>query len=121
MSDAMNIAQRYIALWNEKDAGRRAAMLAELWTEDAAYLDPLMAGRGRAEIDALIAAVQARFPDFRFALAGAPDGYAQQLRFSWELGPAGAPAVVKGTDFAELDGERLRRVVGFLDQVPGGA
>ena len=69
----------------------------------------------------LIAAVQARFPDFRFALTGRPDGYGDHVRFSWELGPEGGEGFVKGTDFAVLDGERLKAVSGFLDQVPAGA
>jgi hypothetical protein len=113
------IARRYIEAWNEADPQARRALIAETWAEDAAYVDPLMAGRGHAELDALISGVQQRFPEFRFALIGRPDGFADKVRFSWGLGPAGAEAPIKGTDFAVLEAGRLKTVTGFLDQVPG--
>jgi len=113
------VAQRYIAVWNETDPERRRALIEESFAPDAHYLDPLMAGRGHAEVDALIAGVQQRFPEFRFALIGKPDGFGDQVRFSWGLGPDGADAPIKGTDFAELHEGRLKSVTGFLDQIPG--
>lgn len=120
-TDAQAIAARYIAAWNEADPGRRSALVAALWTEDAAYLDPLIQGEGHRGIAALIGGVQARFPDFRFTLSGQPDGYGDRLRFSWDLGPEGGEAVVQGTDFAVLAADgRLRTVTGFLDRVPAG-
>jgi hypothetical protein len=112
------IAQQYIAAWNETDAQRRRALIAETWTADASYVDPLMAGRGHAEVDALMAGVQQRFPGFRFALIGQPDGFGDKVRFSWGLGPDGGEAPIKGTDFAQLEDGRLKSVTGFLDQVP---
>lgn len=121
-ADAQDIAARYIACWNERDPERRGALVAALWTEDATYLDPLMRGDDRDGIAALIEGVQARFPDFRFALKGGADSHADRLRFSWGLGPDGGEAVVEGTDFAVLaDDTRLRAVTGFLDRVPPAA
>ena len=81
MTDATTIAQRYIALWNERTPSRRREMLATDWTADARYVDPLMSGDGHDGVDALIAGVQQRFPDFKFTLIGAPNGYGDQLRF----------------------------------------
>jgi hypothetical protein len=60
MIDAAQIANRYIAVWNETDPARRRALLAEGWTENATYVDPLMAGEGHDEVGALIAAVHER-------------------------------------------------------------
>ncbi len=37
MTDAAAIADRYIATWNERDAPRRRALLADAWTDDAQY------------------------------------------------------------------------------------
>jgi hypothetical protein len=121
MSNALELATGYIALWNETAPQRRRALLAENWTEDATYADPLIQRAGHAEIDALIAAVQARFPGLHFALDGRVDGHGQHLRFSWTLGPEGGEAVVKGTDFALTEGGRFKAVTGFLDQVPAEA
>ncbi len=118
-TNAQDMATRYIAAWNEVEPDSRNALIAALWTEDATYLDPMMKGEGHQEIAAMIGAVQARFPDFRFALSGRADGYGDRLRFSWDLGPDGAEPVVQGTDFAVLaDDGRLRAVTGFLDRVP---
>jgi hypothetical protein len=117
MTDAAQIAQRYIDSWNETDANLRAGLLAALWTEDARYVDPMMAGQGRAQIDALIAGVHQQFPGFRFALAGKADGYGDQVRFSWTLGPEGQ-SLVEGTDFGVVENGRLSAVTGFLDKVP---
>ena len=125
MTDATTIAHRYIELWNERTPSRRREMLATHWTADARYVDPLMSGDGHDGVDALIAGVQQRFPDFKFALIGAPNGYGDQLRFhlrfSWGLGPDGVDSPIKGTDFAVLKDGRIRSITGFLDQVPQGA
>lgn len=121
MSDPASIARRYLDTWNETDPERRRRLFAEHWTEDARYVDPLMSGRGAAQIDGLIAAVHARFPQFRFAALGAPDGHGDHVRFSWALGPAGAEAPIKGSDVVELSQGKIARVIGFLDQVPAAA
>jgi hypothetical protein len=118
MTDANVIAERYITLWNERDPERRQALMEALWCTDATYRDPLMQGQGNKEIDALIAAVQEQFPDFRFSLLGKPDGYADLVRFSWQLGPDGSDGPVRGTDVATLENGRIKSVAGFLDQVP---
>ena len=120
MSERTDLIDRYIAIWNETDAARRRDLIARTWTEQASYLDPLMQGDGQAGIDAMIAAVQQRFPANRFRRAGAVDGYQDRVRFSWELAPEGGEPIVKGTDFALVAADdRLQAVTGFIDQMPG--
>jgi hypothetical protein len=121
MNDATIMAERYIAVWNETDASRRQSLIRQTWSENGVYVDPLMAGEGHAEIDGLVAAVHSRFPGFRFSLKGKPDGYGNNLRFSWALGPAGGESLVEGTDFAVLEGDRLKTVKGFIDKIPTAA
>src|SRR5262245_31984680 len=120
MRDSNRLAEDYIALWNETDQKRRLALLAEGWTADASYVDPLMQGVGHRELDGLIAAVQAKVPSFRFALAPGTDSVGDHLRLWRGLGPKGSDAVIKGTDFILRDGDRVKSVTGFLDQVPAG-
>lgn len=115
MTHASDIAESYIALWNETDAVRRRAMFAQGWTEAATYVDPMMKGQGAAEIDALVGAVQARFPGFRFDLLRPADGHGDFVRFSWGLGP---DHPIKGSDVLVVEGGKIRAVIGFLDQVP---
>lgn len=121
MTDANTHAERYLAIWNETEAGRRLALIAEAWTEDAVYVDPLMRGEGHEGINGLVEGVQARFPGFRFTPIGSADGYGDNLRFSWGLGPEGAEPVIRGTDFAALESGRFKAVHGFLDQIPAAA
>lgn len=121
MTNAAAIAETYIALWNETDKEIRIGLLEKYWSKDATYVDPIMSGAGHAQVDELIGGVQQRFPDFRFALIGEPDGYDGHVRFSWGLGPAGADAPIKGSDVVTVDGGRLTSVIGFLDQVPAAA
>lgn len=115
------IVERYLAAWNETDATKRRELVDAVWAPDGSYTDPLADVRGREAIDGLIGAVQQQFPGFVFTLGGAVDGHHDQARFSWHLGPAGAPEpVVIGFDVAVLDGEgRIGSVYGFLDKVPG--
>ena len=118
--NAQDIAERYIALWNETEAPRRMRALREGWTPGARYVDPLMQGEGPAQIDGLIGAVQARFPEYRFRLTGRPDGHGAHCRFTWALGPEGEEAPIRGFDVVRLEEGRIAEVVGFLDAVPGG-
>src|SRR5215212_11991583 len=36
--NAAELAEKYLALWNEPDADRRRRMIAELWTEDGRHI-----------------------------------------------------------------------------------
>ncbi|MGY1709007.1 nuclear transport factor 2 family protein [Geodermatophilus sp. SYSU D00758] len=120
MTATPDLAERYLAAWNATDPATRRTLVAELFTEDVRYTDPLVDVRGRADLEATIAAVQDRFPGFAFRLAGPADAHHDQLRFTWHLGPDGdGAAPVTGSDVAVTDGDgRIRTVLGFLDRVP---
>jgi hypothetical protein len=116
-SHASIIADRYLAVWNERDDLTRRARIAQLFADDATYTDPMMRGSGIEGIDSMIAAAQRQFPGHRFFLHGRPDGHNDVIRFAWTLAPDGPGApVAKGSDIAFVDaGGRLVRVTGFLD------
>lgn len=117
MTDINRTVDRYVAIWNEGDADRRRALIAETWTDDASYVDPLMTGEGRDGIDAMIAGAQQQFPGHRFELSAGPDAHHDRVRFAWELHGADGP-VAAGVDFALVaDDGRLRAVTGFLEPV----
>lgn len=118
----MNVTEtveQYLAIWNETDPAARRAAIDKVWTEDASYVDPLVVAEGRDVIDQTIAGAQAQFAGLSFRLAGAVDAHHNLARFTWELGPEGAEAIVVGFDVAVLapDG-RIQQVHGFLDRVP---
>lgn len=118
MTDHNTIARNYIAAWNETDAARRSGLVEAAFTSGIQYRDPIMQGDGHQGVAALIQGVHAQFPGFRFALKGNVDGFGDNVRFSWGLGPDGADAVIEGTDFGVIENGRLSRVTGFLDKVP---
>ena len=119
MSDFAELAEQYIAAWNETDPSARRALIREIWSEDGRYLDPLAQVAGHDQIDAVIAAAQSQFAGMTFRLAGPVDAHHDQARFTWELGPHGAEALVVGFDVAQRDADgRLALVLGFLDKVP---
>jgi hypothetical protein len=75
--------------------GKRRALIDELFSADASYVDPMAEARGR---DA-IAAAQAQFPGFVFTFpgfvftqAGPVDGHHRQTRVTWGPGAGGSRA-----------------------------
>ena len=121
MNTHTDLIDRYFDAWNETDGARRRELIAATWSADADYRDPLLAGAGHAGIDAMIRAVHERFPHHTFRRTGQVDGFADRLRFSWELTTPAGDAIVKGSDFGVIDPHgRLQTVTGFLDQVPDG-
>jgi len=114
-----NLVQQYIALWNEADASRRLALISTTFTPDATYTDPQMAGTGHQGLSDMIGAAQRQLPGLRFRLSDRPpEAHHGYLRFSWLLGPDEGPSLAGGTDVVELYGERMQRVVGFVDFAP---
>jgi hypothetical protein len=113
-----HIVDAYLATWNAAPA-ERERLLADHFSPDVTYVDPLAEVAGHAGMHALIDGVQTQFPGFVFTPVGAPDGHHDRLRFQWGLGPAGADPVVIGFDVVVLDeAGRVRDVHGFLDRVP---
>jgi hypothetical protein len=121
MSDINDLVDRYIAVWNEADAGKRQELIAHTFTEGTRFIDPLQEGDGRAGIDALVTGVQGRFPGYRFRRAGTVDTCHDHIRFRWELAPEGGDVFVDGTDFVQIVDGRMHRVTGFFDRVPVAA
>ena len=118
MTEPKTIALAYIETWNQTASEKRSGLLDRHWTDDASYVDPLMAGKGKEQIGGLIAAVQERFPDFTFALRGVPDGHGEHVRLSWSFGPSGLDAPIEGTDFVQVVDGKIQRVIGFIDRAP---
>ena len=117
MTDITTLIDAYIATWNEGDPQRRRALVAQTFTDDGTYVDPLMQGAGTDDIDAMIAGAQQQFPGHRFELAGAPDAHHDRVRFTWHLKPTnGDDVVAVGHDFGVVaDDGRLSSVTGFLE------
>jgi len=121
MSEYIDLIDRYIASWNERDAARRLDLLAKTYTESASYVDAHRDGKGLEGLSRMIAAVHERFPDaYRFRLASEVEAHHDVMRFRWEAGGIpDAPLHFGGTDVCVIakDG-RLQSVTGFTDFAP---
>jgi len=123
MANMTELIDRYIAAWNEPDAGRRRELVAGTWTDAGTYVDPHRAGDGHEHISQMIGQVRERFPAYRFRLAGAAEAHNDHVRFRWEAGGTeDAPLYFAGTDFGVVakDG-RFTSITGFVDAAPAAA
>jgi hypothetical protein len=116
MTHSDGVVGNYISMWNETDPEQRRQLVAQVVTEDATYVDPLMTGDGVDGISAMIGVAQQQYPGHRFALVAGPDAHHDRVRFSWSLAPdRGAPIAI-GIDFATVAGDgRMRSITGFLE------
>jgi hypothetical protein len=117
------LADRYIAVWNEPDAGLRRKAVEELWSADGLHvLQPPQdmrdqaAGLGFAEVglearghDALEYRVTRAYEEFiapgayAFRARGDAERLRDVVRFTWEMVPAGGgEALGGGTEFLVL-------------------
>jgi hypothetical protein len=120
---ANELVERYLAIWNEQDSGKRAVLVEQTWVEAPIYVDPLINASTREEILAFVGGVQAQFPGFAFRPVGNPEIHNNRIRFSWEMvSTEDGSSPVAGTDFGYLsiDG-RFVEVTGFLDRAPSAS
>ncbi len=119
MNNIDSIVQRYLATFNETDARQRSALLQQIYTEDATYIDPHADLEGPAAIHEFIGAIQNKYPGVTFMLAGKVDAHHAQARFTWHAMAQGVrEPVAIGFDVIALEKGRIRRVYGFLDKSP---
>jgi SnoaL-like domain len=120
MSDIPGTVGRYMALWNEGDDMVRAQSIADMFTADATYTDPMADVSGHDGISAVMTGARSQFAGCVFNLLAPADTNHHVARFSWELVPAtGGESIVIGSDVATFaeDG-KIRSIIGFLDKVP---
>ena len=120
MIDLTDTVTRYLAIWNEEDADKRAAAIGELFTPDAPYIDPLAAVAGHDGVAAVITGAREQFKGLSFELLGTVDTHHNIARFQWGLvTEAGAEPIAIGFDVA-VTGEdgTISGVYGFLDKLP---
>lgn len=136
MSDAQELAERYVAVWNEPDAETRRKAIQELWTEDGLHLlEPPEEIVKRAEEIGVTATLEARGHEelvrrvtraydefvapgqFVFRPHGEAAALQDMVKLRWEMVPAGGGEVLAvGIDLLLLapDG-RIRTDYQFIE------
>lgn len=106
MTSPTEIADRYVAMWNEPDADRRRTIIAELWTEDGVHqlqppeemreaaaapgigLTARLEARGHAALERRATSAYERFiapGDYRFRRQNDVERLADVVKFHWEM------------------------------------
>jgi hypothetical protein len=119
MIDAIDVARRYLVIWNETEPGDRYRRIAEMWNPDGDFVDPVATGQGYEQIDQIVNRVQQQFAGHAFQLIGEPEAVGSNVRLSWALAVDGGHPAMKGTDILRLtEDSRVRSVIGFFDPKP---
>ncbi|WP_018262238.1 nuclear transport factor 2 family protein [Methylobacterium sp. WSM2598] len=98
-------------VFNERDAGKRATALADLFVDEPVMYEPSDVVRGREAISTVAGNLLDRFgPMFRFTPVGGAVGHHGLGSLRWQAGPEGGPVTVTGSDVAEVVGGRIARL-----------
>ncbi len=135
---AEELADRYLALWNEPDADRRRRMIAELWTEDGRHvlqppqeirgiaaqpgigLTAILEARGYEEIEARVASAYEHWvgsEGLSFRGRGDAERLGDVVKFHWEAVSPDGEVTAVGLVFFVLGADgRIRRDYVFIER-----
>ena len=105
----------YFAAWNEPDRAKRLDLIAQAWSADGHYVDPLSDVTGHDGIADMVEGVRAQFPGATLERSGDIDLHHDVLRFPWRATAEDGAVIVNGLDVAVLgeDG-RITALAGFF-------
>jgi hypothetical protein len=137
MTTATDLADHYVALWNEPDPDRRRAAIAELWTEDGAQvLQPpqeiraaaeapgvgmtaVLEARGHAALEARATSAYEEFiagGEYTFRRRDDVDQLRNVVKFHWEMVSRDGEIAGVGLEFLVLAGDgRIRADYQFIE------
>jgi hypothetical protein len=103
MDATQDLAERYVAVWNEADPERRRRRIAELWTQTGRHYVDVREARGYEALEQRIAASHeknVRDHGHRFRAAKDARRLGDVVTFHWEMLPAETEAVLaRGLEF----------------------
>ena len=102
-------------VFEETDLDKRKAAIADLWDGDGIFIDPEGVHQGPEEISAAATAVQHQFPGSVFTVISPIRENFGVGCVSWELGPPGGAALVKGIDVGRMKDGKLVTLYVFID------
>jgi hypothetical protein len=103
MLDAQTLADRYVAVWNERDEGSRRAAIAALWVPDGQHYVQGQQAQGYEALEKRIRGSHeknVRDNGNRFRAASDARRLHDVVTFHWEMLPAGSETVLaRGLEF----------------------
>ncbi|KIF00772.1 hypothetical protein PL81_39270 [Streptomyces sp. RSD-27] len=105
-ADLMRI--NLLEVFNEPDPDRRAAVIAEHYTEDVVWHEPDRINHGRTEFVRRAAELLSEHPDWVFRPVGPASGLDDIGHLGFQWGPAdGEPPQISGMDIARTQQGRV--------------
>lgn len=115
MSEITELLERSLfGVFGERDPQARAAVIAEVFSDDIRFADTEGVAVGHDEVNAKAGAILDAAPGFVFQIAG-PVYEVQDLgSASWDFGPEGAEPVVSGVDIALVKDGKITSLHTYL-------
>ena len=109
------VIDSYFGAWNEADGSARLELIAQSFTADAHYVDPMSDVTGHAAISEMMEGVRAQFVGATLQRTGDIDAHHHLARFPWSATGADGAVIVAGIDVVVLaeDG-RVQALAGFF-------
>jgi ketosteroid isomerase-like protein len=110
------LMRNFNEIFIELDPVKRAALLAESYTDDCLWIHP--GGRivGREGINEAATEIRKHFPEYRYTVTGEIQVMHNVATCRWGSGMPGQPFHYTGTDFLEERDGRVSRLYTFIDQ-----
>jgi hypothetical protein len=109
MLDPQMLADRYVAVWNEKDEARRRDAIATLWVPDGRHFVGKRAVQGYEDLEKRVRGSHeknVRDDGNRFRAAPGARRLRDIVTFYWEMHPSDADtALVRGMEFLIINNE----------------
>lgn len=120
-NELTKLAERYVAVWNERDAGQRRQQIAALWAEDGVHYVQSREARGYAALEARVTEAHEKWvaqAGYLFRAVDNAAGLRNCVKFNWIMLPkAGGEAISVGSDFLLL-GDDGRILVDYMFNEP---
>jgi hypothetical protein len=120
MSQAEDLANRYIHIWNETDPAARRAQVAALWIETGTHYVKVREVHGHADLETRVATshqTNVVERNYRFEATGDVEQLRDLVKFKWHMVPqAGGAVAATGSIVALLAADgRIRVDYQFVD------
>jgi hypothetical protein len=109
MTTAQNLADRYVAVWNETSAAARCKAIAELWVPDGLHFVGNREAGGYDELETRIIGSHEKnvlAGKNRFRAARNAQALRNSVTFNWEMVSADGEVVATGLEFLIVDDEQ---------------
>jgi hypothetical protein len=111
----LSLVEKHFTIWSERNAEKRATLIAEVYATNVEIVDPHFEAHGHADLQVLITNLQAKFPERRFRLRQPIEGHHQVGRLFWQFGTEDEPAQETGEDVFVLENGKIRQLLIFID------